>query len=233
MPKNPPPRTCGRWASWPFSVITYFQLNYEFVLESTTENTGSQIIPLEELGQLTSNHSIIRSWHWSLMSHSSITDLPTLDKDKQLLPPHCKDRGKRNQEVWWFFLVQILPEWQKQQSYLTSSSIVSFVHLQKLHHPFSFSIQFCHDFSLKKKHHICTLQIAGISQLQLEVKRPNCRNVGWTAWGQRFSRDFVCSKITKLVFLLSHTWLWEPCRQGDNTSFRLDSSLGIFLHINR
>lgn len=48
--KNMLPRTSGRWAFWPFSVITSFQLNYEFVPAPTTEDTGNQIIPLEEQG---------------------------------------------------------------------------------------------------------------------------------------------------------------------------------------
>lgn len=136
---------------WEMSFLTlqyHYQLNYEFVLAPTTENTGSQISPLEE--QVI---TVIESCYWSLMSHGSLMDLKALDKAKQVSPSHYKDMGKRSQEVWWFLLVQILPKWQKQQSYLTSSSIVSFVHLQKLCHPFNFSIQFLPWFTLffKKK----------------------------------------------------------------------------------
>lgn len=44
------PRTLGREAFWRFSIITSVQLNWEFVPAPSTENTESQIIPLEEQG---------------------------------------------------------------------------------------------------------------------------------------------------------------------------------------
>lgn len=49
--------------------------------------------------------------------------------------------------------------------YLTPSSLVSFLHLQKLHYPFSFSIQFGHDllFSLNKAPYLLFKDCGNIS----------------------------------------------------------------------
>lgn len=97
--------------------------------------------------------------------------------------------------------------------YLTSSSLVTFLHLQKLHHPFSFSIQFCHDllFSLNKST-ISALQRL-LEYLNFSWKwKDQTSAVGVLVWLPE-GREFLCSKTARFLFSCFHT-LDNGCLAG-------------------
>lgn len=113
------PRMSQSWTFWPFSVITYFQLSCKFVPAPTIEETGSQIIPLQEFGDQQVVAVLLKAANGLVTDNCSPTDLR---QSQAVLSSHYTDKWKRSQEVGWFLLVQILWKWQKQQLYLMSSS---------------------------------------------------------------------------------------------------------------
>lgn len=69
------PRVCQSWNFWPFSVITYFQLSSKFVPAPATEETGSRITPLQELGDQQVVAVLLKAANGLVADDCSPTDL--------------------------------------------------------------------------------------------------------------------------------------------------------------